>query len=283
MKVRQSILAGSWYPDTAGAVKREIDDFIGDPAVRSVAGKPLVGGIVPHAGWYFSGAIACNVIRSLTEGPAPDAVILFGMHLHSTSPCHIMKEGGWETPLGVLEIEETITGELCRRFNFRVETTERFTRDNTIEVQLPFVKHFFPEARIVPIGVPPSDKALEIARAAAEIARENNLTVRVIGSTDLTHYGVNYGFMPEGRGQAALDWVRQTNDKKVIDAMLAMDPSRVIQEALANHNACCGGAAAAAIEAARALGAEKAETIAYATSHDKHPGNSFVGYVGIVF
>jgi AmmeMemoRadiSam system protein B len=105
----------------------------------------------------------------------------------------------------------------------------------------------------------------------------------VIGSTDLTHYGNNYGFVVKGTGPAAVDWVRNENDRRVIDAMLAMDPDRIISEALENQNACCGGAAAAAITAAKHLGAQKAQSIAYATSYDKSPGDSFVGYVGIVF
>ena len=57
----------------------------------------------------------------------------------------------------------------------------------------------------------------------------------------------------------------------------------VITEALGNHNACCGGAAATAIVAAKQLGAQYAETLAYSTSYDKSPGDSFVGYVGIIF
>jgi AmmeMemoRadiSam system protein B len=54
-------------------------------------------------------------------------------------------------------------------------------------------------------------------------------------------------------------------------------------EALENQNACCPGAAATAIEAGRRLGAKEAESLSYATSHDRSPGESFVGYVGIVF
>jgi AmmeMemoRadiSam system protein B len=65
--------------------------------------------------------------------------------------------------------------------------------------------------------------------------------------------------------------------------MLDMDAEKVISEALASQNACCAGAAATAIETARHLGADRAESIAYATSYDKSPGDSFVGYVGIVF
>ena len=64
--------------------------------------------------------------------------------------------------------------------------------------------------------------------------------------------------------------------------MLALKPEEVIIEAQASHNACCAGAAATAIEAAISLGANQADEIAYATSYDKSPGDSFVGYVGIV-
>jgi AmmeMemoRadiSam system protein B len=80
-----------------------------------------------------------------------------------------------------------------------------------------------------------------------------------------------------------VNWVRNKNDRRVIDAMLAMDPEKVIQEGLTHQNACCSGAAASAIAAAKHLGAQQAETVAYATSYDKSPGSSFVGYVGIVF
>ena len=69
----------------------------------------------------------------------------------------------------------------------------------------------------------------------------------------------------------------------MIDLMLDMDAEKVISEALASQNACCAGAAATAIETAKHLGADRAESIAYATSYDKNPGDSFVGYVGIVF
>ena len=64
-----------------------------------------LGGIVPHAGWYFSGAIACQVIHTLKTGTPPDLFILFGMHLHPISPSYIMTEGTWETPFGELAIE----------------------------------------------------------------------------------------------------------------------------------------------------------------------------------
>ena len=283
MKVRKSIFAGSWYPSNPAECEKEIKGFLKEYPTKTVAQRSLTGGIVPHAGWYFSGSIACNVIHCLKDEKPPDAFVIFGMHLHPRSPSYIMTDGAWETPFGDIEIEQSLAGELIKQFSFQIETAEHFTQDNTIELQLPFIKYFFKDTKIVPMGVPPTQQSLEIGKALADISQRLGLRVKVIGSTDLTHYGMNYGFVTHGTGSAALDWVRNENDRRVIDAMLAMDPDKVITEALANHNACCSGAAATAIAAAKQLGADNAEAIAYATSYDKSPGDSFVGYAGIVF
>lgn len=283
MDLRKAMFRGSWYPATAGECEKEIRDFLNREQAPGETGDPYAGGIVPHAGWYFSGAIACNVIERLSRGPKPDVLAVFGMHLPPGVPAVLMAEGAWETPFGELRVDTRITGELKRRFTFKEETPRDFTQDNTIELQLPFIKYFFEDIPIVTLGLPPGGDASEIAGALVEITRELKLELKVIGSTDLTHYGLNYGFTPKGAGQTAREWVRDENDGKVIEAMLDMDPARVMDEALQNQSACCPGAAAGAIEAVRGLGATRAETLAYATSFDKSPGDNFVGYVGVLF
>lgn len=194
-----------------------------------------------------------------------------------------MIEGFWATPLGEIEIDAEVGKKLRSEFPFVVETTIRYDPDNTIELQLPFIKHYFPGAKILPMGVPPAPNSLLIGERAAEIARELHRKTLVLGSTDLTHYGYNYGYAPKGVGKAAVDWVKNENDKRLVDRILRMDGEQVIRESLMNHNACCSGAVAAAIAAAKRLGARQAQKLLYATSYDVRPDNSFVGYVGVVF
>jgi AmmeMemoRadiSam system protein B len=280
--VRKAKFAGSWYPSSASECEQEITGFLAEGRDIKLPAREQVGGIVPHAGWYFSGSIACNVISRLRGAVAPDVIVVFGMHLNPNSRCYLMAEGAWETPFGEIPVAEGLASELVKRFSFVLESSDRFNPDNTVELQLPFIKYFFKETAIVAMGVPPTTSSLEIGRSVIDLARQMQLNVKVIGSTDLTHYGSNYGFTSQGRGKKAVDWVRSENDRRVIDAMLAMEPERVISEALASQNACCAGAAATAIEAARKLGARQADEVAYATSYDKSPGDSFVGYVGIV-
>ncbi len=283
MKIRKAVFAGAWYPETASACEKEIKSFLREDGCAPYDEKKPVGGIVPHAGWFFSGSIACKVIHCLSKGEKPDIIIIFGMHLHPDSMPYIMIKGAWETPFGDLPVYESLSRKISEKFEFYTETPDSFTQDNTIELQLPFVKYFFGDIKIIAMGVPPAKISLKIAKEITDMIKEQGLSAKVIGSTDLTHYGLNYGFAPKGVGPEALNWVRNENDMDFIKTVLGMNPEKVIEQGLKNHNACCPGAAASAILASRNLGAVKAESIAYFTSYDKHPGDSFVGYTGIVF
>jgi hypothetical protein len=281
MDSRRPAFAGSWYPATAEECEREIRRLTAGLEARTGGGEAL-GGIVPHAGWYFSGRIAAQVVQALARETRPDALVIFGMHLHPDDRPVIMAQGAWGTPLGALPIAADLARSLVRRFHFVTEGPADPNRDNTIELQLPLVRHFFGPVPILPLGVPPAALALEIADALADAARTSGWRLQVLGSTDLTHYGPNYGWTSQGQGARALGWVRQDNDRRLVDAVLALDPQRVLQEGVRHRNACCAGAAAAALHTARRLGATAGELLAYATSYDKQPSDSFVGYAGIV-
>jgi AmmeMemoRadiSam system protein B len=283
MQARRSTFAGSWYPDGEAACRQQIEAFLAEDFDSPDLPGPPHAGIVPHAGWFFSGAVACRVIQCLGKAAAADVVVLFGMHMHPGQQPVIMDRGSWNTPLGPLPVAETLAGHLTERFRFVVERPEDPNRDNTIELQLPFVRYFFGETPILPIGVPPSPPALDIARATVAGARKLGLKLQVIGSTDLTHYGPNYGFMGHGRGAAAEAWVREENDRRFIDAALGLKPEAVIKEGLRHQNACCAGAAAAAIQAGLDLGATQGVLMMHTTSYAKNPGDSLVGYAGLAY
>jgi AmmeMemoRadiSam system protein B len=283
MDVRRSDFAGSWYPGNESDCKREIEEFVAHTIPCPNAEKGGIGGIVPHAGWVFSGRIACNVIQCLGNDSTPDTIVIFGRHLHSSSKNYIMSEGSWATPLGDLEIDHELADGLISEFPFVVETPSYYEQDNTVEVQLPFIKYFFPNTKILPVGAPPALPSLKIGRRVAEISKSMGRKILILGSTDLTHYGYNYGHTPKGVGQKAVDWVKNENDKRVVDLMMAMDAEGVVAEALKNHNACCSGAVAAAISAAKSLGAQEGKKLIYSTSYDVRPDDSFVGYAGILF
>jgi len=209
-----------------------------------------------------------------------EVVAVFGMHLGQGHPHFIMTGGLWETPLGPVEVASDLAGQLAKGFAFEIETASRHVRDNTIELELPFVKYFFPKAKVLPIGPAPGSQAAAIGQALVDIAQSRGVVLKVIGSTDLTHYGPNYGFSPAGTGADALKWVEEKNDRAQIERILSLDPQGIVAQGLAKHNACCSGAAAAAVAAAKGLGAVKAQLLEYATSHEKS-GSKAGGKTGI--
>lgn len=286
MKIRKPVFTGAWYPGNSSECRKQIESFIKQGRFRAGLEGAKKAGIVPHAGWSFSGDLACSVFDALAEnGKArgPDVIVIFGMHMPPGVRPVIMKEGAWETPLGEIGVAQDLGEKVASKHPFQVETPDAFAPENTIELQMPFVKYFFNDSKVLTIGPPAGPEALEIGQTVVQEAESLGLDLKIIGSTDLTHYGINFGFTPAGSGHSAYEWVRDKNDREVIEKMLAMDPEGVMASGLANHNACCPGAAAAAIAAAKALGAEKSDLVGYSSSYEKNPGSTFVGYTGIVY
>jgi AmmeMemoRadiSam system protein B len=134
--------------------------------------------------------------------------------------------------------------------------------------------------------VPPSELAVEVGRHIAAHAARMNKRVMVIASTDLTHYGPRYGFTPQGRGAAGIRWAKEQNDQRMIKLMLQFDAEQIVPESRAHLNACGPGAVAAALAAARAMGASSASLLQHTnsaeTSNDTAAEDA-VGYAGMVF
>jgi AmmeMemoRadiSam system protein B len=272
------MLPPGWYPGSQSGCRDEIAHYI--KGVKPLpAGTRVYGGMVPHAGWYFSGRLAAQVFHLAAQSSQPDVVCIFGGHLGGTTPPLLVAEDAWETPLGDVSLATEFYVPLRRRLAMRQEQPG----DNTIEVNLPFVKYFFPQAKLLAVRSPQSAKALELGEAVAAVAAELNQTLLVFGSADLTHYGPNYGWFPQGHGPGAVRWVKEVNDKHFLDQCLKMDGLGAIEAANRDQSSCSAGAPAAAMAAAKKLGATKALLVDYYTSYDVMPGDSFVGYGGIVF
>jgi len=163
-----------------------------------------------------------------------------------------------------------------------LRATSRFA-DNTVEVLLPFVKHFFPNTLIIAVHAPSSSRALRLGEAVDSLLQEKGLSAVYLGSADLTHYGPNYGFSPMGSGAKAVEWVKKDNDKSLIDKALAMDAQGLLEDASLRHNTCSAGPIASVVTSVSRRGAKQGSLIEYYTSYDIMPNSSFVGYAGIVF
>ena len=277
MTIRSRILPPGWYPGSKSECLREIAQMVA--GVQPLPpGTQVFGGIVPHAGWYFSGKLAARVFYLASLITQPQVVVVFGGHLGASSPPLLVTDDTWETPLGNLPLATEFYEPLSKRLELRKEYPE----DNTIEIQLPLVQHCFPKAKVLAVRAPHSPRAIDLGEAVVEVAQELKLSLLTFGSTDLTHYGPNYGWAPKGLGPDAVQWVKEVNDKKVVDLALKLDGEGMLKAAVQDKSACSAGGAVAAIAAAKKLGATKTHLVDYYTSYDVMPNDSFVGYMGVV-
>jgi len=281
MSRRKRSLPRGWYPFDGEECRREIRSYVEGWAPLSPFSGRNVGGIVPHAGWYFSGKLAAKVFCALASRGETNLVVLYGGHLGSEGPPQMVVEEACETPLGDIEVHPDFVKALMKRMEFKKESPS--SGDNTIEIQLTLVKYFFPRAKLVAVRSPHSLKAVTLGEEIAALAQEKGLSLVAVGSTDLTHYGPNYGFLTRGVGPASVEWVKKENDRGFVDLALRMDAKGLLKHAMDHDSACSAGAAASAVSTSKALGAEKGTLLDYYTSYDIMPDDSFVGYAGIVY
>ena len=274
MRIRTRSLPPGWYPDSASetelAVKRMLSSFKHNYT-------NAIAGIVPHAGWEFSGKVALSVLSALSS--EIDTVVVVGGHLHRDDGVLAAFEEGYETPFGVMEADSDLLDYLKENIALH---EDRYA-DNTVEIQIPFVKYLFPKVKFLACRAAPSEEAVKLGKVIADASNKFRKKIAVIGSTDLTHYGPNYGFMPEGRGDKAVKWVMEVNDKGFIDNLLNFKAEKALEHANRNKSACSAGGAAAALSYAAAKGSKKSVLLNHYTSNTIYPSDSFVGYAGIIY
>jgi hypothetical protein len=275
-----------FYPASEQESRREIEAAL-ERAQPVIPDGRIIGGMVPHAGWTFSGPTAAHLYKALHAQREPATIILFGaVHRWGVSRAGVYASGRWRTPLGDVEVDEDLAQRIVSRSNGDlVNNPGAHEGEHSIEVQLPFIKYLFDETRIVPIAMPPESDAPRIGHHVAQVAAESDADIVAISSSDLTHYGPRYGLNPAGSGQAALDWAHE-NDQRFLNLVIEMREQELVAEAQEHRNACGAGAVAAAVGYARELGATDATLLDYTTSFEVMPmgrATDMVGYGAVSF
>jgi len=291
MQARKPIVAGQFYPAQRHSCIDQINQCLQAKAVPKTLPGTIVAGIVPHAGWTFSGDLAALVFSAIkNRHENVDTFVIFGAaHGYFGQSPAVYDKGSWLTPLGEVDVDEELAVAVLGT-GTAVSDCGAHGFEHSIEVQVPFIQHLFTDAKILPIIVPPREQAVSLGTKLGDIiSRETNKKIVCIGSTDLTHYGPRYGFVPMGTGTEALRWASRVNDQRFIDLALKLEPQDLLASAAENCNACGPGAAAAAIAAAKQLGKIQGLLLAHTNSNDvmlREMGTTSldsVGYAAIVF
>jgi hypothetical protein len=234
----------------------------------------------------FSGPTAAKVFVTLAKSGFETYVLLGAVHGWHGRQAGVYPEGAWATPLGEVAVDAELAAVLIERGGDAViASAQAHDLEHSIEVQVPFIQALCPGARILPVAVPHVAQVIRIGEALADAIQSVGRRAAVVASTDLTHYGMGYGGPSHGRLDEAISWMR-ANDRRVLDLVERLQAEEIVPEAEGHENSCGPGALAAAVAAARKMGAGWTRLLEYTTSADvlQEPhADRAVGYAGLVF
>jgi AmmeMemoRadiSam system protein B len=265
-RVRQSVIAGQWYPGNARQLERMINGFFENVVHADLEGR-LIGLISPHAGYMYSGQTAAYAYDQ-TRGKSFDVVVVISpVHRMPVGRFAITSADAYETPLGQVMLDSEMVDELGKHVSIdRVG----FDGEHSLEIQLPFLQVAMGSFRLLPVmvGVSSFEAAAELGAALAKVLDGRNALV--VASTDMHHI------------DRYEEVVRR--DAIVIDAIASFDMER-IKEALSPWDcSVCGRIPVyAMLTAAKQLGADRVQILHHTNSGDvtgdRNPPHYIVGYM----
>ncbi|NBC97305.1 MAG: AmmeMemoRadiSam system protein B, partial [Deinococcus-Thermus bacterium] len=264
--IRQPVVAGRFYEAEAGRCAADVAQLCRLPS-RLTVPERLVGGLVPHAGWICSGRVAGEVWAALAERSGPATIFLTGsVHTMDLRRPALDEASAWASPVGAIDVDDRLRRAIAGLDEFETQHAAH-VHEHALEVQLPMIRQVFGQSvKIVPCMIPTHPNAPRWGEALGRLLAEWDETVVVVASSDLTHYGPNYDFVPRGDGEAGCRWAYEVNDRRLLDLVTSMAGRRIVEQTQTHHNACGGGAIAAVVAAAQALGASRGCVVEHTSS-----------------
>lgn len=181
MTVHQPVVAGTFYPADADALRRMIAELTaGAPALDVPPPKAV---ILPHAGYRYSGAVAAAGAVALQPG-VRRVVVLGPSHRFAFRGVALPDASAMATPLGPVPLDADAVRALLCRPDVAVEPRAH-AAEHSIEVELPFLQQRLADFTVVPLVV--GDIATDRLAAILESLWGGDETLIVV-STDLTHF-----------------------------------------------------------------------------------------------
>ena len=265
--LRLPAVAGRFYPNDPEELTAVVREYATPPQAPLEHVKAC---LVPHAGYRYSGRVAGAVFSRIA---LPKKIVILGVrHFPRGEPVAIIPSGAWKTPLGNAPIDETLASTLQQECPLLREDRVAHSTEHSLEVQLPFLQVLSPGFAFVPIalGTVRFDDLVAVGEGLARVIAANP-EVLLLTTSDLNHY--------------ENDAITRLKDQKAIDQLLALSP-RGLYDVCGNENiSMCGlGPAVAMLTALRALNADQATLVRYATSGDvSGDTTTVVGYAGLIF
>lgn len=269
-KIKQPNVSGQFYDADPKRLSASIEDFFSAASVTP-SEKDIAVLIAPHAGYVYSGGVAAYGFKAASRNRYTTVLVLAPSHHVGFDGISVWEEGGFQTPLGVAEVDDEFAKKLiAANENFYFEP-RAFELEHALEVEIPFIQKTFGGVKIVPVvmGQPGFELLEDFAATLRDIigARKD---VLIVVSTDLSHYHN--------------DAFARKMDRRTIDAVKSLNIEQLWKECRARTMEMCGYVpVTAALLYARKQGLADVDVLRYANSGDvSGDQDRVVGYASIV-
>lgn len=271
--VREPVVAGQFYPGDKKTLDKTVSELLEKAPKEKIPGR-IIGIIVPHAGYQFSGGVAAYSYKLISDFKEQiKTVIMLGPSHQAYFPgAAVYRQGKWKTPLGEVEIDKSLAEKLIGSSPIIKDNIRAYSQEHSLEVQVPFLQKSLKDFSILPIMLSePSFEECEIL-ASAIMSIAKNESILLLASSDLYH------------GYSYEECV--ATDKRTLSYIEKLDGQgleKALKESAAQ--ACGGFPIVTLILTTKKMGADKAKVLKYTNSNEVM-GERFgycVGYSAVVF
>jgi len=153
------------------------------PEIPQVQGR-VVSGVLPHH------LLASRMIVDMMELLAkqqPGLIVLIGPNHNNQGGKIISGLSHWQTPDGVVSTDQEIVSRLISR-GIVVRDEPVMATEHSVGSLMPFIKHFLPQARVVPIILHHDVSLQEIDELLAALEPNLGQDSVLLASVDFSHY-----------------------------------------------------------------------------------------------
>jgi len=193
-KVMVSPLAGHWFAESESGLRDDLNERL--RGLTPIRKQNICAAVVPHAGYRYSGAVAAGVYLRIDPKPLKRIIVMGPSHyVGMPNLVSIPEATHFKTPLGELVVDTALVAKL-RKLPFVTCEPQAHLREHSDQIQLPLIQHCL--STKLPVicmvcGQFDSKHLIEAATALRDLLDDGTL---VVASSDFTHYGANYGYVP---------------------------------------------------------------------------------------
>lgn len=270
---RKAYVSGKFYPhnrlDICDLLNRireeELYSFDFD-----VKDKKIIGGILPHAGYIYSGKHCIDLFEAASQLKEEIESFIILHPIHRSGPVDYASDDKafWSTPLGNIGLDHQFIDAMQIPAISEIHKWE-----HSAEVIIPFLQYYnLGEKKIIPIGYCRQTPGIagEITQKIVSAENQTGRKIFILASSDFSH------FLPEDEADR--------RDKIALEKIMSADPENLFRVIKKHNISICGYGPIMTLLYYAGMQTEKlnVQILSKGNSGRISPGENVVNYVSII-